>query len=945
MVKRRPLFESLEDRLCMAAPTLQTTFTLPQGNWSATAYRASPLFSDIFNTGQQELIAVASGAQLVAYQDNSNGTANPIIDYQVPDNMAEIVATPVIVTDPRTGQKDLFAAMDQNQNADGTYGNSLVFGWNLATGKLLPAFANGLSDGFNVQGYTGAYGSLTSGYLNSSGIPDIVVTSYSHLVSAYSIDGQLLWQWNNDDTISSGAVIADIGRDGSPEVIVGGDSSSDAGYPQFQPGGWINVISDTGQLVWRKLLPGEVTWSSPVVADLSGNGTLDIIIGTGDNYSIIDGATATEAGDYIYAFDPNGNMLPGWPYHTTTTGDTTPHEVLASPAVADISGNGTLDVVALDSAGYIHVVQPNGTDLPGFAGGVNIHPGIAQADLERNYGSPTVADVTGQGLPDIIAGSGPLLVAVNPSGQLINIGTTPVGTDGLNEGIDVAPIVGNFDGSGGLTIALTTFDALNPTSPGEPDKVQIYRLPTSTLAPPWPMLRRTASGDAVARSSVYDQKYVAQAFNVLLGSQPSAGTLQTYDSLLNSDTDDLLKTAEYIAVSAPVVDAQITKIYESYLGHAPDANALSYWSTFLSTNTYRQMEELVAGSTEFAQRAGGNPSQAITQLYVAALDRAPSQGEINGWLATKQSIGNIATAILNAPETLNDQFSAIIQAMFGPGTQGLIPPDAEAAYSFEIHAGESETFILSNILTSEANYAATTFIAGDIQNLYRDILGRMASPAEDAGWISAVDTGGVAFSSVPGLILNSTEAREDFVQSQFQTILGLSASPSTLASLANYTSRANIDILLVSSSTFFAEAGGTDAGFVNAAFQSLAGIGISTAQNQSFVGMLQSGQLTTTSLAQEIVYGGSLYFDNLTVAELFVYIPNELQGVLTTGLLPTGDPGQPINPDPSLVHYVLGLYESGMSDTQVLSVILTSPQYYNQSAYYRGLFRARAVRN
>ena len=269
-------------------------------------------------------------------------------------------------------------------------------------------------------------GALTSGDLEGNGMPDIVVTSFSHNVTAFRLNGTMLWQWTNDDTILSGAVVGDIDRDGKPEVVVGGDSSNSSYY---QAGGWVNVLSNTGQLIWRKLLPGEVTWSSPVVADLLNNGNLDIVIGTGLNYSFtLTGAAqiaATEAGDYIYAFDPSGNMLPGWPYHTTFAGDTQGHEVLAAPAVADLLGNGQLDVIALDRAGYIHVIQPNGKDLPGFAGGKRLDPDLMQSQLTDNYGSPIIADVTGNGVPDIIAGSGPFIRAFDPKGNLIDIGHRP----------------------------------------------------------------------------------------------------------------------------------------------------------------------------------------------------------------------------------------------------------------------------------------------------------------------------------------------------------------------------------------------------------------------------------------------------------------------------------------------------------------------------------------
>ena len=381
MANRRLRFDALERRVCLS---LQTTFALPTGAWTPTVYRASPLFADIFGTGKDELIAVTSGSALAAYSENADGSASQVVAYNAPSS-ADIKSTPIIVTDPRTGRKDLFAAMGRDEDqVNGSLEDGRVFGWDLQTGKLLPGFANGVSTGTNPLGQSGVYGALTSGVLLSDGLPEIIATSFSHEVTAITLSGTVLWQWDNDDTDLSGAVVADIDRDGSPEVIVGGDSSYNPAFG-YQQGGWINVLSNTGQLKWRRQIPGEVTWSSPVVADLNNNGYLDIVIGTGDNFSASQGVASTEAGDYIYAFDPFGNTLPGWPYHTTTTGNTQGHEVLAAPAVADLLGNGQLDIVALDRAGYIHVIQPNGQDLPGFAGGKNLDPDLTQAQVPDDY--------------------------------------------------------------------------------------------------------------------------------------------------------------------------------------------------------------------------------------------------------------------------------------------------------------------------------------------------------------------------------------------------------------------------------------------------------------------------------------------------------------------------------------------------------------------------------
>lgn len=931
MAKRRPRFESLEARLCMAAPTLQTSFSLPSGSWTPSVYRASPLFYDIFGTGKDDLIAVSSGAHIVAYAENADGSATPIIDYKVPGGVADIKSTPVVVTDPRTGQKELFAAMGRDENHDGQLEDGRVFGWDLKTGALLPAWANGVSTGHNPQGYSGTYGAIATGDLEGTGVPDLVVTSFSHEVTALRLDGSILWQWTNDDTMVSGAVIADIDRDGKPEVVVGGDSSQS---PFFRDGGWVNVLSNTGALKWRRQILNEVTWSSPVVADLQGNGYLDVVIGTGDNFSYHGIPGATDGGAYLYAFDAFGNMLPGWPYRTTFTGDPQPHEVLNSPAVADLLGNGQLEVVAIDRAGYLHVVQANGQDLPGFGGGKRITPDLPQTSIADDYASPTIADVNGDGKPEIIATAGPYIRAFDASGNLINIGVSTPGTGGLVEGFDIAPAVGNFDGSGALTIAAVTFDANNQN---RPDHVQIYQLPPSNLAPPWPFLRRTVTSDAVARSTVFDQRYVAQAFNTLLGGQPDLDTAAQYVGLLNADRTNLLSTAQLIASSTQVRASEVGRIYQAYLGRGPESNALVYWANYLAGHTYRQMEILVSSSAEFAQRANNNLGHEVVLLYQAILKRTPSTGEVNYWVATNAPAATLASVFINSPEGVADQLNAIV-----PGASAL-PPDALASFSYDIHTGRGEEGIIANILVSNYNYAATNFVAGYVRDVYRDVLARNASASDVAYWVSSVDNGSVPFTSIAFDILNSTEARELYIQSQFLTLLGHPANQATLAALANYSTRENIDIFLVGSPEYYTRNGGTPSSFVLAAFRDLTGITPDASTVGFFTGQMAKG-LSTSNVAHSIIYGGTLYFQFNTVNLLTYYLPDYSQGVLRTGELPIGAPGQPINPDPNLINYFLGLTYQGQSDEQVIAAILNTPQYYGRVSYYKGLFRSPGVR-
>jgi hypothetical protein len=933
MARRRPLFESLEARLCMAAPTLQVTFPLPSaGSWTPTVYRASPLFVDIFNTGKDDLISVTAGAELVAYAEKPDGTARVDVVYQVPGGVADIKSTPIVVTDPRNGQKDLFAAMGRDEGHSGTLEDGRVFGWNLQTGQLLPGWTQGQSTGHNSDGLSGVYGALTSGQLEGNGVPSIVATSFSHTVTAFRLDGSTLWQWTNDDTILSGAAIGDIDRDGHQEVVVGGDSSNSA---FFQAGGWVNVLSDTGILKWRKFIPGEVTWSSPVLADLQNNGNLDVVIGTGLNYQAQNFPGAQVLGDRIYALDPFGNILPGWPYATTPVGNTVPHEVLAAPAVADLLGNGQLDVVALDRAGFIHAISPTGQDLPGFQGGKSLAPNLSL--LLDDYASPIIADINGDGKPEIIGAFGPFLSAFDTAGNLFPIATTIMPPGGSPEGIDAAPAVGNFNGTLGLSLAFVSYNA---QAGNRPDQVNIFRLPPSTLAPPWPLLRRTASGDAVERSAVFDHQYVAAAFNTILGVIPPQAVLQPYDDLLDSNTLSLRGTALNLAGSPIARQTEVQRIFLGLLGRPATSSDLTTWTNLLATITYRQMEVAIASTPEFAQRAGNNLSQEYVLLYRSLLLRSPSPAELNNLIAANTTITNLAIQIVNGREEADLLLNAIYPRAIG---LNAIPIDAEASYAYDIQTGVREELILANILASGGNYAATNTLAGYVEDVYRDVLHRNASPTEVAIWINAFGNGSASVGTFAPFILNTPEARAGYVQSEFLALLGHPADASTVAALQNYANRESVVIFIVGSPEYFTRNGGTNAGFVAAAFRDLGGIAIDPGNLNAFVAKMNAG-LSTTGVAQQIIYGGSLYFANTIVNEVQSYLPNEQLGVLRSGNLPPTAPGQPINPDPNLLNYLMGLQAQGFTDEQIIGVLLTSPTYFSRVAYFKGIRRSPGVR-
>jgi hypothetical protein len=102
-------------------------------------------------------------------------------------------------------------------------------------------------------------------------------------------------------------------------------------------------------------------------ADLDGDGTQELIVPTEDGT--------------VHAYEPDGSELPGWPVHTMTqmqavdhmsapgfaavSGDAPPREAPRGALVADLDGDGVPEVV--DSAGtHVYAWEPDGSVRPGF---------------------------------------------------------------------------------------------------------------------------------------------------------------------------------------------------------------------------------------------------------------------------------------------------------------------------------------------------------------------------------------------------------------------------------------------------------------------------------------------------------------------------------------------------------------------------------------------------
>ena len=263
---------------------------------------------------------------------------------------------------------------------------------------------------------------------NDGGKLEIVFGAWDHRVRALHHDCSIYWEVDVFDTVWSSPAIGDLDGDGSAEVVIGVDSHQ-AGPPQnISRGGRLFVFHSDGSIATGfPIAVDEVITSSPALGDLDGDTWLDIVVGTGSCWAVgppCGDIQLPGVGDDIYAWDRNGNPLPGWPRAI-------PGEYArASPALADIDKDGALEVVINSSIrganpeqGKVYVLNGNGTNVPGWPV-QPVTPTTCDGGTARwaSAASPIVADLTGDGDLEVVLHSAAELVVWDRHGNQLSRG-------------------------------------------------------------------------------------------------------------------------------------------------------------------------------------------------------------------------------------------------------------------------------------------------------------------------------------------------------------------------------------------------------------------------------------------------------------------------------------------------------------------------------------------
>ena len=247
--------------------------------------------------------------------------------------------------------------------------------------------------------------------LNGDNQLEVLVADSSGCVYAWNGAGHLLpgFPWKtgspscNMPRINGPLAIGDVDGDGRPEVVAGTRGAGNA------PGtrGRVFVWNHDGSLLpgW----PQEMDWNdlygsgiaevySVAVANVSGDGTLEIVAGTSNNAAA--GGGFDEDTRNLYAWHAGGSLLPGYPTWYRNAG------IWGLVGAADVTGDGYANLITGRDHIYLHVYGATGQQLPNWPVRTYLYPDKTEwgtdpyVEFTRN--APSMGDLNGDGSVEIV---------------------------------------------------------------------------------------------------------------------------------------------------------------------------------------------------------------------------------------------------------------------------------------------------------------------------------------------------------------------------------------------------------------------------------------------------------------------------------------------------------------------------------------------------------------